>query len=109
MLGKPAEGSGSLSEHDRWRATATPSDVDSTPDPVAVPAQRRPIEDDQPVQMSRLAFWSVVSVAVLAVAWTAFSWRVLHYLLLDAIGQAAGTALGLLLVVSIFGAVRRSR
>jgi hypothetical protein len=99
-----------LSEYDRARSSATaPSDVDGAADPVEVPAQRRPVEDGQPAQMSRLAFWCVVLVVVLAVGWTVFSWQVLHYLLLDAIGQAAGSALALLLMVSIVGAVRRSR
>jgi hypothetical protein len=99
-----------LTEHDSARPAATaPSDVDSTVGSSRVPAQRRPPSDGQPARMSRLAFWCIVLVIVLAVAGAVVSWRVLHYQLLDAIGQAAGSALALLLIASIVGAVRRSR
>lgn len=49
--------------------------------------------------------WCTV-VAVLLVSWFFVAWLMLDRHFLDAAGEAVGTAMGLLLVVSIIGAFR---
>jgi hypothetical protein len=118
-----------VSERDIARpAVLKPSDVDADPalaprdpalvprdpalvprDPALVPRQRRRVDDAAPTKMSRLALATVVLVVALAVTWILVSWRMLHSPLVDAVGEAAGTVFLALLVVSVVGAVRRSR
>jgi hypothetical protein len=62
---------------------------------------------EAPAPMSRAAMAAVALVGLLAVAWFVVSWRVLGSPLVDAVGEAAGGILALLVIVSIFGAVRR--
>ncbi len=63
---------------------------------------------DAAAPMSRAAMAAVALVGLLAVVWFMVSWRVLGSPLVDAAGEAAGGILALLVVVSIFGAVRRT-
>jgi hypothetical protein len=91
------------------RKAARPSTVDDPAPVVSVPAQRAPVHDEPNERMSRLALVMVALVVVAAASWLFMSWLVLDSPLIDAIGETGGSvALGLVLV-SILGALRRSR
>jgi hypothetical protein len=91
------------------REAARPSTVDDPAPVAAIPAQRTPIHDEPVERMSRLALVMVALVVVAAAGWLFMSWLVLDSPLIDAIGETVGSvALGLVLV-SILGALRRSR
>lgn len=55
--------------------------------------------------------WRAVLVAlvlaVLAAGWFLMSWTVMHTPPVEAVGEALGVAFGLLILVSVVGAVRR--
>jgi hypothetical protein len=81
---------------------------------VDVPALDLPALDlpalDLPVpRMSRLAVATACLVVVASLAWILVSWRMLRSPLIDAVGEAAGTVFLALLIVSVIGALRRSR
>jgi peptidoglycan/LPS O-acetylase OafA/YrhL len=59
--------------------------------------------------MTRLARIGVIGVALLAVAWFGVSWAVLHSPVMDAVGEALGGVLLILVLLSALGALRRSR
>ncbi len=61
-----------------------------------------------PAPLSRGARAGLVAVVLVAVAWFVVSWHVLGSPLVDAVGEAAGGVLALLVVVSVVGAVRRA-
>ncbi len=68
-----------------------------------------PVEDAATPKMSRLATIVVCLVVVASLAWVVVSWRVLRSPLIDAVGEAAGSVFLALLIVSVIGALRRSR
>jgi membrane protein implicated in regulation of membrane protease activity len=51
----------------------------------------------------------LVVILVLAGGWFMLSWTVMHSAVVDALGEAAGVAFALLVVVSVIGAVRAAR
>jgi hypothetical protein len=96
-----SERSGGASE--QVRDQTVPSEVADRATPPPQPV------DEVPLRMSRLAFSAAVLVVALAVAWILFAWRVLNAPLLDAVGEAAGAVFLGLLIVSVVGALSRSR
>ncbi len=122
-----SERAGWLSEGDRIRHALEPSvldDVDNVtiaqqrpPEPALQPAlqpasQSTSQQASQPAlqpRMSRLAAVIVYLVVVVSLGWVLFSWRVLRSPLIDAVGEAAGSVFLALLIVSVLGALRRSR
>jgi hypothetical protein len=89
--------------------TAEPSNVDNVETPPDIPHQPSLVEDAPVPRMSRLAITIVILVVIGAVAWVLLSWRVLRSPLVDAVGEAAGSVFLALLIVSVVGALRRSR
>lgn len=59
-------------------------------------------------RLSRATVLWCAGVAVGLVAWFFFAWLVLDRMMLDAAGEAIGTGLLLLVVVSVVGALLRS-
>jgi hypothetical protein len=59
-------------------------------------------------RLSRVTVLWCAAVAAGLVAWFFFAWLVLDRLMLDAAGEAIGTGLLLLVVVSVVGALLRS-
>ena len=59
--------------------------------------------------LSRAAVTWLVVVGIGLVAWFFFAWLVLDRHLLDAAGESIGTALVLLIIVSVVGAIWRNR
>jgi hypothetical protein len=89
-----------LAEHDAVQETAS-STVD-------VPAPRHPIDNDPDLD-SRSEAVALTGIVTLAAGWFGVSWLALKSPVLDAIGEAAGGVVTVLVVVSVFGAFRRSR
>jgi hypothetical protein len=86
-----------------WRVAHTPAGDAFNESP------RRPIEDEPSEVDSGSAVLAVAAIAVLAVTWFAVSWIGLGSPVVDAVGEAAGGVVAVLVLVSVFGAVRRSR
>ncbi|MFI9643315.1 hypothetical protein ACIG87_25240 [Micromonospora sp. NPDC051925] len=59
------------------------------------------------VSTATMVGYAVAGIAV--VGWFLFGWLVQRQGFIDSVGEAAGTAFALLLVVSVIGTVRRSR
>lgn len=59
------------------------------------------------VSTATIVAYAVAGTAILA--WFLFGWLVLQQGFVNSVGEAAGAAFALLLVVSIVGTVRRSR
>ncbi|MBB5871342.1 hypothetical protein F4553_004721 [Allocatelliglobosispora scoriae] len=72
------------------------------------PELGQPEETAKSPGISRAARAVTVAVALGLVAWFFFAWLVLDRHLLDAAGESVGTALLLLIVVSVVGAVWRN-
>jgi hypothetical protein len=88
---------------------ATAQDIPDERQPVGDLAPPQPVEHAAPPKMSRLATIVVCLVVVASLAWVVVSWRVLRSPLIDAVGEAAGSVFLALLIVSVIGALRRSR
>jgi hypothetical protein len=58
--------------------------------------------------LSRTAVVVGAAVAVLLVAWFFVAWLVLNQNVVDALGESVGSALAILVLVSLFGAFRRN-
>jgi hypothetical protein len=59
-------------------------------------------------RLSRTALLWYTITAVALVAWFFFAWLVLNRMVLDAAGEAIGSGLLLLVIVSVIGALARS-
>jgi hypothetical protein len=59
--------------------------------------------------LSRASIVWLIVVGIGLIAWFFFAWLVLDRHLLDAAGESIGTALVLLVIVSVMGAVWRNR
>jgi hypothetical protein len=88
----------------------------SAPAPSAVddPAPRRPTEElpadpYDPDVDSRAETLALTGIVTLAVGWFGVSWLMMKSPIVDAVGEAAGGVVTVLVVVSVFGAFRRSR
>jgi hypothetical protein len=81
------------------------------PSAVDIPAPGRPIDDvpNDPDLDSRSEALALTGIVSLAVGWFGVSWLVLKSPIVDAVGEAAGGVVTVLVVVSVFGAFRRSR
>ena len=79
----------------RWHAKAV-----TDPDGEARWAGRR--------RLSRAAVLCCVITAIALVAWFFFAWLVLNRMMLDAAGEAIGSGLLLLVIVSVVGALLRT-
>jgi hypothetical protein len=79
---------------------------------VDIPAPGRPIEEvpEEPYDLdSRSETLALTGIVTLAVGWFGVSWLMLKSPVVDAVGEAAGGVVTVLVVVSVFGAFRRSR
>jgi hypothetical protein len=79
---------------------------------VDIPAPRRPIEEvpEESYDLdSRSETLALTGIVTLAVGWFGVSWLMLKSPVVDAVGEAAGGVVTVLVVVSVFGAFRRSR
>lgn len=74
----------------------------------AKPEVSRPENPAKTGGLSRVALAWSAAVGIGLVAWFFFAWLVLDRHLLDAAGESVGTALLLLVVVSVVGAVWRN-
>jgi hypothetical protein len=61
------------------------------------------------VRMARLTILGAVGFPVLGVAWFVVSWAVLDSPVVDAVGESVGGVMLVLLMLSIFGSLLRSR
>lgn len=77
--------------------------------PADAAAGDEPGAPDAPAPMTRLALIGLIGVGVLAVAWFGVSWAVLHSPVVDAVGEALGGVLLILVLASAVGAVRGTR
>lgn len=59
-------------------------------------------------RLTRTTFFWCALTAIALVAWFLFAWLVLDRMMLDAAGEAIGTGLLLLVIVSVVGALFRS-
>nr|WP_091653946.1 hypothetical protein [Micromonospora pallida] len=75
----------------------TPS---GAPTPTGSPARK-------PVSTATVVAYALAGTAILG--WFLFGWLVLQQGFVDSVGESAGAAFALLLVISIVGTVRRSR
>ncbi len=66
-------------------------------------------DNESAVRLSRLAAAGVASTIALTVGWFLVSWVVLNSPVVDALGEALGGVALVLVLVSIFGALLRSR
>ncbi|MFI7518949.1 hypothetical protein [Micromonospora globbae] len=66
-------------------------------------------EGDRADEVSTGTVVAYLVAAVLLLGWFLFGWLVLRQGFVSSLGETAGTAFTLLLVVSIVGTVRRSR
>jgi hypothetical protein len=80
----------------------------TAPSAVDVPASGQPIDNDPDLD-SRSEALALTGIVTLAVGWFGVSWLVLKSPVVDAVGEAAGGVVTVLVVVSVFGAFRRSR
>lgn len=64
---------------------------------------------DRPDPVSRATVFWYSAVAAILFVWFLFGWLVLRQGFIDSVGEALGTGFGLLLAVSVIGAVRRIR
>jgi hypothetical protein len=85
--------------------------VETTPSAVDIPAPRRPLDETPtaPDLDSRSEALALTGIVALAAGWFGVSWLVLKSPVVDAVGEAAGGVVTVLVVVSVFGAFRRSR
>jgi hypothetical protein len=60
-------------------------------------------------RVSRATVSGYVVVAILLVGWFLFGWLVTRQGFINSVGESAGTAFALLLIISIVGTVRASR
>jgi hypothetical protein len=80
-----------------------------------VPLPRVPLDEERTVAggdaepESGSASVAVAAIVALAIAWFSVSWMLLDSPLVDAIGEAAGGVVAILVIVSVIGEVRRSR
>ncbi len=83
----------------------------TAPSTVDIPAPRRPLDETptDPDLDSRSEAIALTGIMTLAVGWFGVSWLVLRSPVVDAVGEAAGGVVTVLVVVSVFGAFRRSR
>ncbi|MFV2101895.1 hypothetical protein [Micromonospora sp. LOL_024] len=77
-----------------------------TVDQEVVP-KREQARSTEPVSTAIVVAYAVVGSMIFG--WFLFGWLVLQQGFVDSVGEALGTAFGLLLVVAIIGSVRRSR
>ncbi|GIJ76074.1 hypothetical protein SAMN05443287_106122 [Micromonospora phaseoli] len=69
--------------------------------------EREQATSPEPVSTATVVAYTVVGLILFG--WFLFGWLVLQQGFIDSVGEALGTAFGLLLVVAIIGSVRRSR
>ncbi|MBX7269416.1 hypothetical protein KIF24_27635 [Micromonospora sp. Llam7] len=70
-------------------------------------SERERAGSPEPVSTATVVAYAVVGVILFG--WFLFGWLVLQQGFVDSVGEALGTAFGLLLAVAIIGSVRRSR
>lgn len=88
------------------------AEPDCFPDVVtgrAVPMPRRPVDDEISDVDQGSAAMAVAGIVTLAGGWFCVSRFVLGSPVVDAIGEAAGGVVAVLVLVSVVGALRRSR
>jgi hypothetical protein len=83
---------------DRELSTGSPRRVDGSAGPPA---------PDTPVSRATVIGYATVAVGLFG--WFLFGWLVERQGFVNSVGEAAGTAFTLLLVIAIVGTVRRSR
>ncbi|GAB3154918.1 hypothetical protein GCM10027290_50170 [Micromonospora sonneratiae] len=66
-----------------------------------------PLVTNAPVSRATVIWYALA--AVILVGWFLFGWLVLQQGFVDSVGESAGTAFALLLIISIVGTLRRSR
>jgi hypothetical protein len=76
---------------------------------MAVGPGEEPLDEDRAEPMSPRGVAGVSIVLVLALCWFLVSWRLLGSPLVDALGEAAGGVLAILVVIALGGALVRSR
>jgi hypothetical protein len=106
MTGRVQKG-GSVADHDGGQRTAP-----AAPSAVDIPAPRHPIEEAPEHSYdldSRSEALALAGIVTLAVGWFGVSWLMLKNPVVDAVGETAGGVVTVLVVVSVFGAFRRSR
>jgi hypothetical protein len=102
-----------VGDHETVQPTAEVSAV-NVPAPRApreVPAPRAPrdaLVDAEPLE-SGSGGLALAGILVLSGGWFTVSWRVLGSPVVDAVGEAAGGVVAVLVLVSVVGAVRHSR
>ncbi|MEU4565680.1 hypothetical protein [Micromonospora sp. NPDC023956] len=93
------------------RDTTTGTERDAPPAPAQVSrADRPPRTGAAPastVSTATVVAYAMAGAAVLG--WFLFGWLVLQQGFIDSVGESAGAAFALLLIVSIVGTVRRGR
>jgi hypothetical protein len=78
-------------------------------DAVQIPAQRRPLDEEPDEPTGGFALVALSGIVGLGVSWFGVSWRMLDSPVVDAIGEAFGGVVAVLVVFSAVGALRRSR
>jgi hypothetical protein len=73
------------------------------------PTGDEPLDEERVEPMSPRALAGVSAVLLLALCWFFVAWRLLGKPFPDALGEAAGGVLAMLVVVAVAGAVVRSR
>lgn len=58
--------------------------------------------------MAKTIVTGATALLVIAIGWFVLSWRVMHTPAGDAAGEALGVIFGLLILVSVIGALRRN-
>ncbi|MFI6821525.1 hypothetical protein ACIBJE_11320 [Micromonospora sp. NPDC050187] len=94
------------------RDTTAESERDAAPVAAGVPSADDTRRTDEAAATSTVSTVTVVAYAVAGAAvlgWFLFGWLVLQQGFVDSLGESAGAAFALLLVVSIVGTVRRGR
>jgi hypothetical protein len=78
---------------------------------VDVPTPRRPADEvpNDPDLDSRAETLALTGIVTLAVGWFGVSWLAMKSPIVDAVGEAAGGVVTVLVVMSVVGAFRRSR
>jgi hypothetical protein len=103
-----------VGDHDAVQRAVDDPAVPVSPAPAGdIPQPRRSLENG-PVPSeadvdSRAETFALVGIVTLATGWFAVSWLVLDSPVVDAVGEAAGGVVAVLVLVSVVGALRRSR
>ena len=86
-----------------------PNGEHRTAEPITRPTSepRTPPPTGEPVSRATIVWYSLAGAILFG--WFLFGWLVLEQGFVDSVGEAAGSAFALLLLISIVGTLRRSR